>query len=112
MSDDDLREAFQSLKSTEEELVPEFRIPEIARGDRWRWRIGVLASAGAAVAAIALLLLLKPPVEPRSAPMAAEIPFDEYSEVISRELFAASAGEWKSPTDFLMNFDNLTELER
>lgn len=113
MADEDIRDAFETLKRHDGSVAPCFELPLGGDHDRWRWRPGVITAAAGTIVAVVLFALngLTSPDARDAKGAVAAIPFNEYSELVSRELFAASASDWESPTDFLLDID-LTPTER
>ena len=111
--DDDIRRAFERLKDEDAKITGEFEPPAAGSQSRWRGRHGVIGSTATAAAAAVILFFNLPSHEPETpgAEIAAAPQFEDYSDLVSRELFAA-APTWHSPTEFLLDYDiTLTEIE-
>lgn len=109
MADEDLKDAFQRLKRMDESVTPEFERASDNAVPHWQWRPGAIGVAGSAVILALFFLTQRPSTESPTTPeIVASDPFEEYSEAISRELFASAEIHWESRSDFLLDFD--TEL--
>lgn len=104
--DDDLRRAFRALRDDDARRAPPFAVPTRTR--RWRPRLAVMAAATTAVAATCLLVFW-PRHAPKDDPLPATISLEHLSQVIEREVFVATATDWQSPTDFLLQPEPLTD---
>jgi hypothetical protein len=102
-NDNDLDAVFQKLRALDSRTAPEFSLPEIQNGRRWRVRSGAVVAGVAAVLCLTMIVFQHRDNTP-STP-AQIIAFDQLSETISREFFVASAGDWEAPTDFLLTMD-------
>ena len=117
MDDRDIRDAFEELKRHDEEHSPRFRLPDADRPPRWRWRSGVITAAAIGMTAATLLILSTSTptdsADPAPSGPVATNPFDQCSDAVSSELFAASDISWGSRTNFLLDIDTtLTDLEQ
>lgn len=103
--DQDLRDAFATIKAEDTSLVPPFSVPDRASGyEPGKWKLRPAIPVMATGAAIALFLSLFLTTEKQDV---LAIEFDELSELISRELFTASTGNWTAPSDFLLEYNEL-----
>jgi hypothetical protein len=105
--DDDLTKVFRSLVAKDSKSVPDFNLPNLSNAEPRTWRMGAGTYAIGIAAAIAVSMLFFSLQSPNGAGPSKEeaIAFEDLSEVISIEIFVASATEWKSPTSFLLNSD-------
>ena len=98
-ADQDLKEAFESLRNEDSRVLLPFQVS--GSGRPRRWRAGPTSYAGGSVMLLAIFFSFVSP-DPESPPTDL-IAFEELTEIISRELFVISLNEWESPTDFLLD---------
>ena len=95
--DHDLVDAFQALRTEELESCPPFSEPSSRSG---LWRLGLGVYAGATVA-LAMAFLWWWSLE---ADLTSEaVVFEQFPEIIAREVYASSASSWQAPTHFLID---------
>ena len=103
--DEDLKDAFAAIRAEDTSLAPPFAVPDrqsTFEPDSWKLRPAIpVLGTGVAILCILSLFLINEKQD------ASAIEFDELSDLISRELFTASTGNWTAPSDFLLEYDEL-----